>query len=254
MTEELGKIEKPSVASFGRQRKLYLVPLLYTGPDAPTEYLERFERYWREVEEQITNQESKIGRVTRIYHESVALGGEEGLTIMERLSPSSHRIAGEKCRHGAVLEITEEAELANECMDWERCLLMGFISRKATTTVSEFFREASQRRYEFIAQRIDETLPDNGIGVLFIREGHSVQFPADITVFLVAPPSLDGIHRWLRERPTTAEQGSADEDAAEKDSAEQDSAEQDAEDSQPADEPPPPADEATPDGGAVENS
>ncbi len=233
MTEELGKIEKPTAASFDKQRKLYLVPLLYTGPDAPAEYLEHFERYWQEVNEHISNQESKIGQITRIYHESIALGGEEGLTIMERLSPPSHRIAGEKCRQGAVLEITEEAELANECMDWERCLMMGFISQKAAEAVSGFFLEASQRRYEFIAQRIDETLPDNGVGVLFIREGHSVQFPADITVFLVAPPSLDGIHRWLRERPTTAEQGSADEDAAD----------EGAEHSHPADEASPPAGE-----------
>ncbi len=235
MTEELGKIEKPSVASFGEQRKLYLVPLLYTGPDAPTEYLERFERYWREVDEQISNQESKIGRIARIYHESVTLGGEEGLAMMERLSPSSHRIASEKCRQDAILEITEEAELANECMDWERCLMMGFISQKASTTVSGFFREASQRRYQFIAQKIDETLPNDAVGVLFIREGHSVQFPADITVFMVAPPSLDGIHRWLRERPATAEQSSVEEDAAEQGSTEEDSA-----DSPPPDEAPPP--------------
>jgi len=224
MTEELGKIEKPTAASFGKQRKLYVVPMLYTGPDAPAEYLERFERYWQEVDEQISSQESKIGRIIRVYHESLALGGEEGLALMERLSPPSHRIAGEKCRQGAALEVTEEAELANECMDWERCLMMGFISQKAATTISGFFREASQRRYEFIAQRIDETLPDDGVGLLFIREGHSVQFPADITVFLVAPPSLDSIHRWLRERSVTA-------------------AEQETEPSQPADDTTPPSDE-----------
>ena len=126
-------------------------------------------------------------------------------------------------------------------MDWERCLMMGFISQKASTTVSGFFREASQRRYEFIARRIDETLPNDAVGILFIRDGHSVQFPADITVFMVAPPSLDGIHRWLRERPATAEHRSADEDAAERDVAEQDSTEQypaegDFADSQPTDE------------------
>lgn len=231
MTEELGKIEKPTAASFGKQRKLYLVPMLYSGPDAPAEYLERFERYWREVEEQISIQESKIGPITRIYHESISLGGEEGLSLLERLSPASHRLAAERCRQGALLEITEEAELAHECMDWERCLMMGFISQKAAETVAGFLRDVLQRRYEFIAQRIGETLPDNEAGILFIREGHSVQFPADINVFLVAPPSLDGIHRWLRERQAAVEA---------------DSAEQDAEGSQPAD-------EATPEGGAVES-
>ena len=38
------------------------------------------------------------------------------------------------------------------------------------------------------------------MALLFIREGHRVQFPPDIEVFSVAPPVLDEIHRWLRDR------------------------------------------------------
>jgi hypothetical protein len=37
------------------------------------------------------------------------------------------------------------------------------------------------------------------VALLFIREGHMVQFARDIEVFSVAPPALDEIHRWLRE-------------------------------------------------------
>jgi hypothetical protein len=33
-----------------------------------------------------------------------------------------------------------------------------------------------------------------------MREGHQVQFPSDIQVFYVAPPSLDEIKRWLKEK------------------------------------------------------
>ena len=61
MTEELGKIERPSVESFSEERKLYLVPLLYAGKDSPQEYLEKYELYWQQVDEQISNQELKIG-------------------------------------------------------------------------------------------------------------------------------------------------------------------------------------------------
>ena len=82
MSEELGKIERPSAESFSKERKLYLVPLLYAGQDAPQEYLEKYELYWQQVEEQITNQESQIGRVRRIYHESLSIGGEDGLKIL----------------------------------------------------------------------------------------------------------------------------------------------------------------------------
>ena len=41
---------------------------------------------------------------------------------------------------------------------------------------------------------------------MFIREGHQVQFPSDIQVFYVAPPALDEIKRWLRDRAHAAEE------------------------------------------------
>ncbi len=205
MTEELGRIEKPEAEQFKGERKLYLVPLLFAGPDAPEEFIERFDLYWQQVDEQITNQEARIGRVRRVYHESIALGGEQGLKVIETLSAPAHRIVEKKCQAGATLEATELSELAEECMDWERCLLMGFYSRKAAAVVSEFYRETSKQRYDHIASRIDETLEADEVGVLFIREGHMVQFPGDIEVFMVAPPALDAIHRWLRDRPTRSE-------------------------------------------------
>ena len=51
-----------------------------------------------------------------------------------------------------------------------------------------------------MARQIDETLKSDEIGILLMREGHQVQFPVDIQVFYVAPPGLDEIKRWVRER------------------------------------------------------
>jgi hypothetical protein len=205
MSEELGKIEKPETEQFKNKRKLYLVPLLYSWEDAPKEYIEKFNLYWQQVREHIANLESKIGEVKRIYHESITVAGEEGLKILEKLNPSSCQIAREKCQSGAQIEVAEDTELVGESMDWERHILMGFISQKVARMVSEFFTEASRKRFEHIAKRIDETLEDDEVAILFIREGHRVQFPADIEVFSVTPPVLDEIHRWLRDRPSVDE-------------------------------------------------
>ena len=206
MGEELGRIEKPEVASFGEGRKLYLVPLLFRPEDAPPDYSERFDLYWQQVKEHVANLEAKLGQVSRVYHESITATGEDGLKVMERLSPSSCQIVREKRQNGAQLEATEDKELAEESMDWERCLLTGFVSEKVLRRVSEFYIEASRKRYEHIAKRMDETLQAGEAAALFIREGHGVQFPLDIQVFSVAPPALDQIHRWLRER-TAAPKG-----------------------------------------------
>lgn len=199
MSQELGRITRPEVDSFKARRRLFLVPLIYSFADAPAEYVEKFELYWKQVDEHIANLEAKLGRVTCIYHESLSAGGEEGLKVLEKLNPRSCEIARQRCRDGARLEALEDRELVAECLDWERCLLMGLASEAAVQKVTQFYMEAARRRYEHISKRIDETVGEGDVAVLFIREGHMVQFPKDMDVFSVAPPALDEVHRWLRD-------------------------------------------------------
>ena len=205
MAEQLGSIEKPEAEQFAGKKKLCLVPLVFCSEKAPRDYVEIFNRYWEQVNEQLTNLESRIGKVTHVYFESISESGENGLKLMEKINPPSFKIVKEKCRGGAVLEATEDKELSEECMDWERFILMGFISQKVGRTVYESYVQAARKRYEHIAKRIDETLQDNEAGILFIREDHMIQFPGHIEVFSVAPPALDDIHRWQRDRSTKAE-------------------------------------------------
>ena len=200
MPEQLGKIERLEAEQFKRGKKLYLVPTVYSGDEAPEEYKGICSRYWQQVTEQLTSLASKIGAVNRVYHESVFQCGEDGMKAMERLNPSSYQIARNQCDNGAILEVIEERELFEEVMDWQRCLMLGFMSGKVASKVSEFYVEAAGKRNEFMAKKISETLKDNEAGLLFIREEHYVQFPGDVEVFSIFPPALDEIHRWLRDR------------------------------------------------------
>jgi len=206
MSEQLGKIEKPLAEQFKGSKKLYLVPLIFSSEDAPAEYKERCHRYWEQVTEQLANLEEKIGKVNRVYHESISLSGEEGMRLAERINQSCYQIAKSKCDNEATFEAIEDGELLEEVIDWERCLLIGFASVKVAGKVSEFYTETSKKRYEFMANRITETLKDNEAGLLFIREGHRLQFPRDIEVFSVSPPGLDEIHRWLRDEASKKEE------------------------------------------------
>ena len=70
--------------------------------------------------------------------------------------------------------------------------------------IAALIHESSQSYKEF-NKVINETLKDDEIAILFIREGHGVQFPDDVEVFSVAPPALDEIHRWLRARASKKE-------------------------------------------------
>ena len=214
MSEELGKIEKPSAERFKNRRKLLLVPLVFSGKDAPPDYLDKFNRYWEQAKAHISNLEANVGRIRRVYHEVIATSGQEGLKAIEKLNPSSYQLAADKCQDGAQLEATEDEELLNESMDWERCILMGLASEKVVTMVSEFYTKALEKRYKHIARRIDETLEDDETAVLFIMEGHMVQFPQDIEVFSVAPPALDELHRWLRDYSSSHKEEEAPDERA----------------------------------------
>jgi len=203
MPEQLGKIERLEAEHFKQGKKLYLVPLVYFGKEAPDEYKEKCNRYWQQVVEQLANLAARIGKVRRVYHESIFQCGEDGMRALERLNPSSYQIARTQCDNGAILETIEERELLVEVMDWQRCLMLGFMSDKVANKVSEFYIEATKKRNESMAEKISETLKDDEAGLLFIGEEYSVQFPGDVEVFTILPPALDEIHRWLRDQART---------------------------------------------------
>ena len=86
MSAELGKMEKPSVDEFKTGRKLYLVPLIYGSNQLPADYLEIFDKYWKQVEDQIHNLELKLGQVSKIYHELITSTDEDGINTFKELN------------------------------------------------------------------------------------------------------------------------------------------------------------------------
>lgn len=205
MSEELGKIEKPSVDSIKPGRKLYFVPLLYPGEDAPREYSEMFERFWEQVKQQLLDLQSKLGKVSAIFHELLPSGGDEAAEAIKDLNTSSHAIIKACLDDGAALEALEDADNLTEFMDWSRCMMIGLQNPRVMNQVYQSYSEAAKKRNEGIAARLDEALKPETSAILFMRESHQVQFPADIQVFYVSPPALDEIKRWARDRQAEAE-------------------------------------------------
>ncbi|HAG08774.1 MAG TPA: hypothetical protein DCK87_04320 [Desulfotomaculum sp.] len=199
MPETLGKIEKPNVEEFKKGRKLFLVPLIYARDNFPQDYLKLVEQYWQQAAEQINNLELKIGIINKIYYETNLYAGEEGLNAIKEMNEKGYQLIKNKHDTGAEVQATEDEKLFYEFVDWGNCLQV-IMTEKVFQKVTGYFQEAGQKRYSFIAQQIDATLKENEVGVLFIREEHAVQFSASIQVFYIAPPALDDIHRWQREK------------------------------------------------------
>ena len=200
MAEELGKIEKPPVENFKKGRKLFFVPLVYRGEGLPEDGVKKYEKYWEQVEKQIAELSLKLGEVNKVYHELIAESGEEGAKSIKELNNSSYNIVKACMEKKAQLEALEDADLLTEYLDWSRCLMIGLQNPKVVSKVYESYAEVGKKRNEYIARKIDETLQEDEIGVVLMRENHQVEFPAKIQVFYVSPPALDEIKRWLRER------------------------------------------------------
>lgn len=200
MAEELGKIEKPPVESFKKGRKLIFVPVIYLVQGLPEDYIQKFNRYWEQAEKHIAELSAKLCEVNAIYHELIATSGEEGAASLKDLNNQGYKIAKACTDKKARLEALEDEDLLTEFMDWSRCLMTGLQNPKVISKIYDSYIEAGKKRNESIAKKIDETLKEDEIGIILMRENHQVQFPSDIQVFYVSPPALDDIKRWLRER------------------------------------------------------
>ncbi|OGO00504.1 MAG: hypothetical protein A2Y58_00330 [Chloroflexi bacterium RBG_13_51_52] len=200
MAEELGKIEKMPVEDFKKGRKFFFVPFVYFGEGLTDEYKKKVNQYWEQVEKQITELSLKLGEVNVIYHELIAASGEDGVASLKELNKQGYKVVKTCLEKNARLEALENADLLTEFMDWSRCLVIGLQNPRVISKVYECYSEVTKKRNESIAQKINETLKENEIAIVLMRENHQVQFPSDIQVFYISPPALDEIKRWLREQ------------------------------------------------------
>src|SRR5918999_1193572 len=111
MAQELVRIERPAAAQYQGKRKLLLVPLLYAPPTEAEAGQAVLERYWKQARAHIASLESRLGQLRRIYYESLAQGGPDGLNHLEMVDPRSYQFVQARCQAGAALEATEDPEL-----------------------------------------------------------------------------------------------------------------------------------------------
>ena len=224
MAEELTRITRPAAGNYQGKRKLLLAPLIHlpVPPDAmPPEGAEIMARYWEQVDVQVRAVQNALGSVSHVYHENTPEGGADGLGYLEASGQSSHAIVKSLTESGATLESTESMDIMAEALDLQRCLMQPLMSPAVANRLQEWFAGATHRRYEFIAEAINSTLPEDETGLLLINERHQVQFPSDLEVIYVAPPALDEFRRWLQnwteqlQREMAAPPGDAEPEPAE---------------------------------------
>ena len=60
------------------------------------------------------------------------------------------------------------------------------------------YQNLTKQRFETISQKISETMSADDVALLFVTEGHGVQFESAVQVFYVSPPSANELRNAIR--------------------------------------------------------
>lgn len=179
------------------RRKVYIVPFIQPSPQAPDGFTERFNAYWAAADKQVAALEAKAGVVNRVFAEGVLGRGDDALLMLEQTNRPAWRMVKERVDSGARLDEYEDAELFGEVIDWSRCMSVGFITQGVAGAVSASYQDAALRRQRHLDKRLAEGLHE-GEATLILSGSTDLKLPDDVEKFLISPPELDALERWVR--------------------------------------------------------
>ena len=90
MSQELGRLDRPSALQYVGKKKLLLVPLIQTPNVEDPAVKDILDRFWEQVEQQIDSLSSALGPILYIFHETVTEEGDSGLKQLEMFSSGSY--------------------------------------------------------------------------------------------------------------------------------------------------------------------
>jgi hypothetical protein len=195
---ELGKIQRPDVEEFRGKRKIYCIANIYPIEDAPNDFKELLNKYWDEVVRQLDKLEH-AGKSRKIFCDLIPEQSDQALGILNKMNERCYQIIRQRMDQGDTLIPLEREDIFGPYTDWGNCLRVVF-TKEVFTKVLGFFMESAEKRSQQIIKVIDENLAESEAGLLIMKDEDraKLQFPKDIEVFLITPPSYDDIIRWLR--------------------------------------------------------
>lgn len=210
---ELGQIQKPNTDDYIGKKKLYCVANIYAVHDADDEYKKLVSKYWDEAAQQIKKIEA-AGKVDKIFCELISESDAEEEKFLTLVADRMAEIITRKKEEGGKLIPIEDKEILGPYTDWGNCLRIVF-TQEVFTKVLEFYKELAKKRLENIIKVITSNLSGNEAGLLILKDEDraKLQFPKDIEVFLITPPSYDDLMRWIRDQYTRKKSEETDSDS-----------------------------------------
>ena len=210
--EELGNLGKAPAGDIMTSRKVYMVTLVQPAPGAPDGFEERYNAYWEAVEHQVSQLEAKAGTVMRIFAEGVIGRGDDAMLMVQQTNPGAHRMVRQRVSAGAVFEEFEDTDIFGQVIDWGRCLQSGLINQTVANTIQAHYTEAADKRSTHLLNRLDEGILESEAALLLTGD-QNLPLPDGVEKFVVSPPELDELERWVQQANEAIRQQMAEEQA-----------------------------------------
>mgnify|MGYP001492574418 FL=1 len=210
--EEIGSIGKATAGDILASRKIYLVTMVQPSPGAPDGFEQRYNDYWSAVEQQISKLETTAGTVNRIFAEGVIGRGDDAMLMVQQSNPGAHSVVRQRVSAGAVFEEFEDTDLFGQVIDWGRCLQGGLINQTVADEIQTKYTEASEKRSKHLLKQLNEGILESEAGLLLSGDP-SIAIPSGVEKFLISPPELDALQRWVQQTNEAIREQMAEEQA-----------------------------------------
>lgn len=177
-------------------RSLFIVRLVQPFPGLDG-YDAMLSNYWSAVKAQLDRQAITSGAIKRIFVETVTGRGEDALVQLQTVNPAASQLVRSLIASGAVIEEFEDTQLLTELIDWGQCASQNLMSEKVRSVVQSGQVDAAGSRDEHLQKRLNDAIGDDESAVVFAVSGQ-LPIPDRIERFIVSPPELDQLERWLR--------------------------------------------------------
>jgi hypothetical protein len=210
-TEESGSAGNTAPGDISTARKVYIVTMVQPSEGAPEGFEKRYDAYWAAIDKQVSQLEEKAGAVAHIFVEGVVGTGDDAMLMVRQSNPGAHTVVNRRVLAGAVLDEYEDAGLFGKVVDWGRCLHIGLINPEVAEEIQGKYDEATRQRSAHLQNRLDAGILESETALVF-GGGSDTNVPDGVEKFLISPPELDELERWVKKTNETIQQQMAREE------------------------------------------
>lgn len=186
------------------KRRVLIVRIVQPLPALPG-YEDKATAYWDAARSHAISQESTIGPFKQIFIEGVMGHGTDGMLALQQANPGLHRFVKGFADTGAALAPFEDSDLLQETADWSECLNVQPRSDKVRQILLDNYTQAAETRNAHLNATLNSSIGLGEAAIILTISEH-LPLPSDIERYLISPPELDQLNRWLREQLALAQQ------------------------------------------------